>query len=133
MLMTLNQLFCKRPDNHILDILLDCFKLENIEDSTIFTKKDLSEYGTVEKINENRLEFEKYYLPCKGKKYLSDLNEKKAMTVLKQFVKTFNYYVFSKEKYIDGEKFITYQIVPVDQKNILKLKKKDEKYIVTFD
>ena len=131
--MTLNQLFCKRPDDHILKVLLDCFKLENIEDTTIFTKKDLFEYGTVEKLNSNKAEFEKYYLPCKGKKYLNDLNEKKAMTVLKQIVKTFNYYVFSKEKYIDGEKFITYQIVPVDQKNILKLKKKDEKYIVTFD
>jgi hypothetical protein len=133
MLMTLNQLFCKRPDNHILEILMDCFKLENIEDTTIFTKKDLAEYGTVEKINNNRNDFKKYYLPCKGKKYLSDLNEKKVMTILKQFVKTFNYYVFSKEKYIDGEKFITYQVVPVDQKSILKLKKKDEKYIVTFD
>ena len=77
--------------------------MENIEDTTIFTKKDLAEYGTVEKINNSRSEFEKYYLPCKGKKYLSDLNEKKAMTVLKQFVKTFNYYVFSKEKYRWGK------------------------------
>jgi len=131
--MSLNQLFCKRPDDHILKILVNCFKLDSIEDNTIFTKKDLQEYGTVEKINGNKIEFEKYYLPCKGKKYLHELNEKKAMTILKQIVKTFNYYVFSKEKYIDGEKFITYQIVPVDQKNILKLKKKDEKYIVTFD
>ena len=65
--------------------------------------------------------------------YVYDLNEKKAMTILKQIVKTFDYFVFSKEKYIDGEKFITYQIVPIDQKNILKVKKKDEKYIVSFD
>ena len=71
--------------------------------------------GLLKRLNSNRSEFEKYYLPCKGKKYLSSLNEKKAMTVLKQFVKTFNYYVFSKEKYF-REKFITYQVVPVDQK-----------------
>lgn len=131
--MTLNQLFCKRPDDYILEILMDCFKLENIQDTTMFTKKDLAEYGTVDKINEKKGDFEKYYLPCKGKKYLSDLNEKKAMTVLKQIVKTFDYFVFSKEKYIDGEKYITYQVVPIDQKNILKVKKKDEKYIVSFD
>lgn len=131
--MTLNQLFCKRPDEYLLEILMDCFKLENLQDTTMFTKKDLAEYGTVGKINEKRGEFEKYYLPCKGKKYLNELTEKKAMTVLKQIVKTFDYFVFSKEKYIDGEKFITYQVVPIDQKNILKLKKKDEKYIVSFD
>ena len=76
---------------------MDCFKLENIEDTTIFTKKDLAEYGTVEKINNSRSEFENITYRVRGKKYLSDLNEKKAMTVLKQFVKTFNYYVFSKE------------------------------------
>ena len=131
--MSLNQLFCKKPDQYILDILLDCFKLESLTDPTIFTKKDLAEYGTVEKLNLKRDEFEKYYLPCKGKKYLYNLDEKKAMTILKQIVKTFDYFLFSKEKYIDGEKFITYQIVPIDQKNILKVKKKDEKYIVTFD
>jgi hypothetical protein len=131
--MTINQLFCKKPDLHILEILLNCFKIENIQSNTIFTKKDLVENNTVEKINNNLSELEKYYLPCKAKKYLKDLNEKKAMTVLKQFVKTFNYFVFSKEKYFDGEKYISYQIVPMDQKKILKLKKKDEKYIVSFD
>ena len=131
--MTINQLFCKNPDSHILDILLSCFKLDGLQDNTIFTKKDLMENRTVEKINNNLSEFEKYYLPCKAKKYLTDLNEKKAMTVLKQFVKTFNYFVFSKEKYFDGEKYITYQVVPMDQKNILKLRKKDEKYVVSFD
>ena len=46
--MTLNQLFCKNPDSHILDILLNCFKLEGLQDNTIFTKKDLMENNTVE-------------------------------------------------------------------------------------
>ena len=88
--MTLNQLFCKKPDQYILDILLESFNLENIDDNKIFTKKDLKEFNTVEKINKCKKEFEKYYLPCKGKKYLNELNEKKAMTILKQIVKTFN-------------------------------------------
>ena len=131
--MTLNQLFCKKPDQYILDLLLESFNLENIDDNKIFTKKDLKEFDAVGKINKHKKEFEKYYLPCKGKKYLNELNEKKIMTILKQIVKTFNLFIFSKEKYIDGEKFITYQIVPLDQKNILKLKKKDQKYIVSFD
>ena len=100
---------------------------------TIRTKNDLKEYKTVDKIIKYKDDFIKYYLPCKGKKYLNDLNEKKSMTILKQIVKTFDYFIFSKEKYIDGEKFITYQLIPIHQKNILTLQKKDEKYIVNFD
>jgi hypothetical protein len=131
--MTVNQLFCKKPDMYILDKILESFKLENIHDTTIFTKKDLIENNTVDKLNHIIPEFNKYYLPCKANKYLNNLNEKKAVTILRQFVKTINYYIFSKEKYIDGEKYITYQIVPVDQKKILKLRKKDELYLVSFD
>ena len=74
-----------------------------------------------------------YYIPCKSKKYLTDLDEKKAITILRQIVKCFNYFLFSKEKYIKGEKNITYQIMPNNKKDILRLKKKDEKYTLLFD
>ena len=75
--MSLNQLFCKRPDDHILKILVNCFKLENIEDNTIFTKKDLQEYGTVEKINENKIEFENIIYHVKEKNIYMNLMKKK--------------------------------------------------------
>jgi len=52
--MALNQLFCKKPDLDILSILLDCFNLENINDTKIFTKRNLVEFKTVEKINKNK-------------------------------------------------------------------------------
>ena len=55
------------------------------------------------------------------------------ITILRQVVKCFNYFVFSKEKYIKGEKNITYQIMPVNKKEILRLKKKDEKFVLSFD
>ena len=38
-----------------------------------------------------------YYIPCKGKKYLTDLDEKKAITILRQIVKCFNYLFFQKK------------------------------------
>ena len=34
---------------------------------------------------------------------------------------------------IQGEKYITYQIMPLDKKSFLKMRKKDESYIVSFD
>ncbi len=122
--MALNQLFCKKPDLDILSILLDCFNLENINDTKIFTKRNLVEFKTVEKINKNKKKFEKYYLPCKSSKYLDNLNEKKVITILKQIVRIFDFYIYSKERVKDSEKYIVYQVVPLCQKNILNIKKK---------
>lgn len=131
--MALNQLFCKRPDIKILDILLKSFDLKSLEDTKVFTKKDLVDLNTVEEINKNKNIFKSYYLPCKANKYLNNLNEKKVLTILKQIVRTFDFYVFSKEKVRSNEKIITYQIVPLEKKKILNIKKKNQKYVVNFD
>lgn len=131
--MTLYQLFTKNPSEEIMEKILECFDISSLDDTIIFTRKDLLEKNTLNKIVQIRNEIEVYYLPCKAKKYLYDLNEKKLITILRQFVRIFGYFIFSKEKYIQGEKFITYQIMPLNKKNFLKLKKKDENYIVSFD
>ena len=58
-----------------------------------------------------------YYLPCKSRTYLNDLTPKNVITVLRQIVRLYDYNVISKEKYIKGDKFIIYQLVPnVDKK-----------------
>ena len=131
--MTLYQLFTKNPSEEIMEKILECFDISSLEDTVIFTRKDLIEKDTLNKIIEIRKDIEVYYLPCKAKKYLHDLNEKKLITILRQFVRIFGYFIFSKEKYIQGEKYITYQIMPLNKKNFLKLRKKDENYIVSFD
>jgi len=131
--MTLNQLFTKKPDMEIMDKILESFNLENLQDTKTFTKKNLIEFDTVNKLKEIYPVLNEYYLPCKSRKYLGNLNYKNCITILRQFIKIFGYFVFSKERYIKGEKYITYQLAPTDKKNILKLKKKDEKYIVSFD
>ena len=131
--MTLYQLFTKNPSEEIMDKILECFDISSLDDTVIFTRKDLVEKDTLNKIMEIRENIEVYYLPCKAKKYLYNLNEKKLITILRQFVRIFGYFIFSKEKYIQGEKYITYQIMPLNKKNFLKLKKKDENYIVSFD
>ena len=49
-------------------------------------------------------ELQKYYIPCKSKKYLNQLNEKKCITILRQFLKIHNHTLNSKERYIKGKK-----------------------------
>ena len=96
--MSLYQLFNKPPTKNILNKLLYCFDLKSLDDNKIFTKKDLNELKSIELINDIILELSDFYLPCKSKKYLVDLNNKKIITILRQFLRHFDYFVYSKRK-----------------------------------
>ena len=58
--------------------------------------------NSVEKLK--LLKLDKYYLPCKAKIYLLNINEKRAITILRHFLKVFNYKLYSTEKYINKKK-----------------------------
>ncbi len=131
--MTLYQLFTKKPDLDILKKILNALGLDNLDDTKIFTKKDLAEMKAINNVSLIIPEIKDYYLPCKAKKYLVDLDNKKLITILRQFIKCYNYFLFSKERYIQGEKYITYQLMPNNKKTLLKKRKEEETYIVSFD
>ena len=131
--MSLYQLFSKKPSEEIVSKVLSICGLENFQDTKFFCKKTLDDIGAVEKINNILEEIEIFYLPCKKQKYLRELNSKKVITILRQVIRPYNFFLYSKERYIKGEKYITYQIMPNDKKLFLKTKKKDETYIVSFD
>ena len=112
------------------------FKLTTLKESTIkilFNQKELKEIDTVEEMKKVVPNLQEYYLPCKRNKYLSDLTHKKAVTILRQFIKCYDYVLYSKEKYIQGEKYLTYQLMSADKKTFLKLRKQDDTLIVSFD
>ena len=79
--MTINQLFRKRPNQDAVLPILELFNLNGFDDQKTFTKKDLVQFDTVKKINENIKVLKDFYLPCKAKIYLEDLNEKKSITI----------------------------------------------------
>lgn len=130
-----DQNFRNKPDIKFISTLLETFGLDNLEDDRYFTKGHMKENLTVEKINELIPQMNDYYLPCKSKIYLQNINEKKAITILRQFVKIYNYKVFSFEKSIDGKKQITYRLM-LTTDNFLSPKKDTQpekrKYIVDF-
>ena len=70
-----NQLFKITPDSNIVNALLDAFGLDNLEDSRYFTKQNMNESDTLERIIEMRDELRSYYLPCKGRVYLESLTD----------------------------------------------------------
>lgn len=109
-----SQLFKLIPKINILYDILRCFGLKELNDKKYFSRDDLIKMDSVNKIK--LLKLDKYYLPCKAKIYLYNLNEKKLITILRHFLRVFNYKLFSTEKYINKKKIIIYHII--EKKNI---------------
>ena len=126
-----NQLFKVSPNIEITEKILENFGIKGLDDNHSFTRDNLSDLDTVNSINEMYDELVRYYIPCKAKKYLTELNEKKCITVLRQFLKMQNYTLMSKEKYVDGKKILFYQVIPMQID--MKTNRDSEKVVLSFD
>jgi hypothetical protein len=137
--MSKSQLFKTLPTKQIVDKVLLCFNIENLENSKVtFCRKDIVSNNSVKKLNTIKNELKEFYIPCKARTYLNDLNEKNIVTILRQLLKHHKYNVISKEKYLRGEKFILYTIVPTDEVienklNIKHLHVEKKSIIINFD
>lgn len=133
--MKINQLFKKMPDETILNKIINAFGLNSLNDNRGFTRADLIKLNTIENLYEMKNDLLEYYIPCKARNYLNDLNEKNAITILRQFVKVYNFKVISSERNINKTKYIYYKLVPTDQLEIKPIFEKieDENNTVNFD
>jgi hypothetical protein len=110
-----DQLFKKNPSNELFSKVLKAFGLSGVDDNRCFSRKDLEYIKTVDAIKAMKCELEECYLPCKSRTYLNSLTEKNVITILRQILKTRNYTITSREKYMKGCKFIIYSLSKLDQ------------------
>jgi hypothetical protein len=129
--MSINQLFKNRPSRNFVISLLNLYGIDDFDDNRFFTKKNLEALNTVEKLNDIRDEITKYYIPCKAKTYLKNIDINRSIVILRQFLKCYGYTLFSKEKFIKGEKHTIYKIVAIDKE--INTPKKKEKIVVSFE
>ena len=115
-----NQLFRKEPSDTIINKVLQCFKIYNIDKTAYFTKDYLKNINVLDNMKDIIYELEEYYLPCKSKIYLNNLTEKKIITILRQLIKLKNYYIISKETFINNRKVIIYSITKISINNEIK-------------
>lgn len=120
------QLFKLEPKINILLEIIKCFGIDNLNEEKTFSRDILIKIDSVNKIKQ--LHLKKYYLPCKSKIYLNNLNEKKIITILRHFLKFFNYTLKSKEKYINKKKIIIYRIENNEINNTIILEDKKTVY-----
>jgi len=126
-----NQLFKISPNIEITEKILENFGIKGLDDNHSFTRDNLNDLCTIQNMNEMYDELLRYYIPCKARKYLVDLNEKKCITILRQFLKIQNHTLMSKEKYLNGKKILFYQVIPL---NIdMKTNGESDKVVISFD
>ena len=109
------QVFKESPNLEILNKLLKTIGIDTFKEEYSFRKKDFEKWGTIDKILELKNELNAYYFPCKSKIYLENIDAQKVVTILRQFLKSLNYSLISKEKYSNGEKYITYTLISSHQ------------------
>ena len=114
--MKINQLFTKQVDKDLLLRLINCFGLVSIEDKRTFCKFDLQKMGTVEKLVSVVEDLRSFYLPCKAKVYLDNMDERKAITVLKQVLRLHDLFLQSKEKNFNNRKVMFYTLMNEDDR-----------------
>ena len=108
-----HQLFKKVPSKDLALRLLNCFNFKDFDDRKCICKKYFKRMKVIENVTKLLPELKEHYLPCKSKTYLNKefINNNSVMTILRQILRTFNYVIVSREKYINGEKLINYSLV----------------------
>ncbi len=124
------QLFKNIPSKEFVEDILKLFIPNGFQDSYYqFSRKMITEKNVIEKLNLLMPQLKEYYMNCKHKKYLENLDPKKCVTILRQLLRLYDYRVVSMEKYHNGQKFLLYKIekIEVEKDNHQK------KLIVEFD
>ena len=129
--MPINQLFKNMPDRSFVIELINLYGIEDFDDDKYFTKKTLETLNTIQNLNGIKDKLNEYYIECKSKTYLTDITLKRCIVILRQFLRCHGYTLFSKEKFVKGEKQTIYKIVKLDKEVVVP--KKKEKIIVSFE
>lgn len=130
--MTKNQLFKIIPDRNFVIDLLHFYGIKDFYDTHYFTLENLKYLNTVEKLTNTKEKLKEYYIPCKAKIYLKNIDLKRSIVILRQFLKCHNFTLYSKEKYFKKVKHMTYRIIS-NNEGIFTPDKKSNSIIVSFD
>ena len=135
--MVVNQLFIIKPTQDLILKIINTFGIKDLKDNHEFSLLDMNKIDTVKKIKELETEIKKYYLPCKQKIYLENWNYKTCITIARQFLKTIDYDINSREKFINNKKYLLYKLITRQEKEQEKIKRekktKKKEVIITFD
>lgn len=107
----INQLFRETPHETLVYRVCNVFGLSGLDDHRWFSKMDMQSHGTINKLN-NRLldDLKQIYIRCKARSYLTDIDEKLALTILRQLLKTQGYRIVTRTVQLNGERVTQYRL-----------------------
>lgn len=108
--MKINQLFKINIPQELFLKICTAFGFVNLSDDYMFCKADLERINTLSAINNLKDELYQYYIPCKAKLYLSNLDLSKCITLFRQILRLNNKVLTSRQKYVKHKK-ITFYII----------------------
>jgi hypothetical protein len=108
--MKIYQLFRESVPEVLANKLANCLGLACIRDPTMFSKDDMVRLNSIEEVKQLIDDLKRYYLPCKARIYLHDLDEKKVITILRQVLRLFDMNLNSIQKYVKYRKVTYYYI-----------------------
>ena len=128
-----NQLFRVLPSREFVKNYLQLFIPKGFDTYYQFYRQDVVDKKVAQKMKRSYFKnnFRKYYLPCKYNKYFPTIDEKKAITILRQLLKIYGYNIISREKYERGNKYLVYKLVKTHEP--IKIKNGVGTNIVYFD
>ena len=101
--MTINQLFNNKPEDKLILNILSCLGIKSFDDSRFFTQDSFTD-SVIEKMKPFLKELEMHYIFCKRDYHFKELEPKKLITVLKQCMRLFDYYIEKREIYVKEKK-----------------------------
>lgn len=107
----INQLFREHPAEELVYRVCHVFGLSGIQDRKWFSKQDMQSNGTINKLNACLLDdLKSIYIRCKARSYLTDIDDKLALTILRQLLKTQGYKVVTRTVQYRGQRVTQYQL-----------------------
>jgi hypothetical protein len=113
--MKINQLFKDKIGDELALKVVRSFGLTGMDDTSLFCKNDIVKHDSIRVINSIKDELEQYYLPCKAKCYLTAIDAKKCITLLRQILRLFGLKLQTRQKYVQSRKMTFYNIVKEDK------------------
>jgi len=117
-----HQLFKNTPPIELVIKVIQCFGFEDLNDKGCICKKYFGTMNVIDKLTKLLPELRQYYLPCKAKAYLNELTNNSVLTILRQMLRPHNYVLISREKYINREKLINYNLENKNEINLQPIK-----------
>lgn len=107
----INQLFKEPPAENLIYRICHVFGLSGMSDRRWFSKNDMQSNSTINKINDNLIDdLKNIYIRCKARSYLTDIDDKLALTILRQLLKTQGYKVNTRTVQRNGQRITQYQL-----------------------